>query len=1606
MDPLLLDNQILEDRATRATKMDLDLGTPPPAISEDRIDGKAVRYDTALAENSPGMEAIRSYLYNGNSADLDQVLLDRKRAEFEQHKISMVNDLIKTAPPEGISDADKQFILGMTMEDYDSVMGANTVLETEYAKKFLANVVRADQYDLYTTAMQEDPENTQAVYDRVEKDTANQQVILRLEEDLELAEKNQSVLGKVWEFGETMIPVLGSAPLRNNVPAAEDTTGTGSDLKATFDYLRSLPTTEEFEKEASRIYFDLKSSNLLLARQFLSGLRSYGSNAQFLDSAFDIIDVVDVALTAGSVGAGVRAGARAIKAGSKVAAFERQLKAASKASGALNPDITKIAREVGNNRVASVTNAVKQLTSKLTGQPAVARNVDVVEERVSSITNPGRFLRDASPNLSKEVEESLLRKMEERGELIQEFLDSPNIQRVLPERLAAVADRLYAQEIENSVRGLKAAVLDIDGKYRIGKDALSNVDYMQVRLGSKTGQAFKSERTAMAAAERYGIKDYTLGDHAGRYTIDVNYNLPETYDLLRNESVPKVSLHNTGFINSVIGGLRSPKHVLSSTDTDARQIVTHGTSRLVDLYAEIAEPIVKLKGENRKRLTQALTYNRDYPHPVTGGDRGHWFENVLEMETFWRERFGALPTEGEIDAYHAYRQLNDLDYTIRTTGWYRDKARLGISEYNVRLTFNSESKVPQVRVHQNADGSSTKVTDPRNKEVVKVSNTKTIKFEGKEVDSIPDFAFNQTHFGVAFAEGNDVQVMYTKFKPNEIRQRITELQAKGYKLIQAADANLRVPGKEKDVGVAYLVVKDFDKSRIGIPDNYRAGPHVINRYPFYAKQSQIVEGNAGRYAGGDSVLFGAPTQQKLNEMVRNWNEAVAKMKAGAPDLEEFVNTKLAMDLKEFQAKFQPRRNAKGETVPGIDPNVPIVAAKSGQRASDVAKLPDDVADLSNNPNNLYTEIDRKFSGERDSANLNIYEQEGDLLVLNDEGELFDPLETLSRSAYSMINLRQKRDYFLKSTNDWVAQFRDLIDAPDGDIARNPSRYVFKEPDQLYLKGADATAVRNAEVARKAIVRFLGQLNREESTLETVKLKVADYAYEKGGEKALRGVEAGWKLPIIQDPASFAKTMAFHTKLGLLNVQQLFVQTQTMANVIAISPMAGFRGASVMPMMRAAQINENMVEWATSLAVKEGWKAEEFKEMMTLLRRSGWDRVRGDQGILDDIANPTIFKSKTGKFLDFAAVFFTEAEKAVRHSAWAAAYLERRSMIKGKALTDADLSWILNRADNMSGNMSAANNAVWQRGLVGIPLQFASWQARITEAYFGKTLTKAEKARLFTMQASLYGLPTAGGGVLGVWPIYESIKAYLTQNNIDYNEGVLQVVVQGLPATLMSAAGIEMDIAARYGTGGVTYLRDLYTGDKSVGEVALGASGSVAMDMLGAGLMPALKSLGSFVNGTPDIYNYSAQNLTDALKNITSLNNAHKLWYALNYQKWLTKNGAVVDNVEAHEAWFMAITGVNLDRIDQTYQKLEILNNRKAAVQDAQDQVRKALQRGMMEDDPKIRQEYMQKAWAIAELGGLLPRERMQILRQVIRGETQVESIQRRLEEDALKRGYN
>lgn len=1188
----------------------------------------------------------------------------------------------------------------------------------------------------------------------------------------------------------------------------------------------------------------------------------------------------------------------------------------------LNPmKVEQIATKLGKYSDAATGQAINDLkTDSFLGD---IKNAKELENSVPSISSPDKLLF-GSNNIPQAAYLRLKESVMERADLAQRFLLEPNlVDRATPEELIQYKDVLL-RDYERLHPNIQKNVIDVE----VNQTAdIGNVYSAKVLLGRRDGTLFESEKQAENYFKRYigGTNDFTVEQIGEGFRIAINKTVDET-KFLTDLKLGTTQRTPESLANTFGGWWRSPDYLLSEQNVLARSTAVTSRELMNDLFSELAAPFSRLGKNEMAELEDLMIVNRD---------KQAYYENYGQFEQAFWDRFKKPPTVDQADTYFAYVQINDLDLVTRDLDWYKQKARLGLE--NVTL--------------KGPDGD--------------------VAFEGKVVNSLP--YGSKDYFAVTVHDGiNFKKPLSSRFISEKDRAKFADLVQQGYKIVQVADQSLKVG--ESYAG--FVLTKGGKFDRVGVKNvDRKAGGHKIHKYPFYIKQGMISGDDTGRLYRGDRSLFNAKSEKEGKEILEVLETARQKFLRQDADAWKFLRDNVpSINTKQWAASI-----ADGT----IDLKVPFAVTKRGVRTIDTGAYNNlsNITDLSKNEHNLSSQVTGRYAGERSESDLNIIQAEGDTLFEIEPAPYLSPMDTLRTSSANMISTRNMNDYTLMTRDNYFREYGDIL---EGTREEQLSSGISLLQQPRFKAGADPVrqaAAMNVSRSYNNLMNYGTALDRQ---IEFYKNNLLESVVPKFGPRGQQWVEDKM-LGTVKDPGTYFRSFAFNMKLGMFNVQQYFVQANSMVNVAAVAGTNGLRGAAMYPIFRSALLSSSPEVLARAGKVAESvglMKADEFAESMALLKKSGWDNIGGDVAYLDDVMSPELRPgavSKTGKaFLKWGRTPFQEGERMVRLSAWGAAYLERKAIARGRKLDRRDEAAILLRAKNLTGNMTRESNAAWQKGYAAVMTQFFGYQARIMEQFLGKKLTGAEKLRLFTGYSAVYGVPVAMGSVAGVVPVRDIVQDTLLSMGVDVDDTAVEPFIDGFASSMLEfMTDREYSIADRYGPGGLPTFYDLYRGDKDVADLFLGASGSIAIQTV-SDAIPALKGMYSeFTDFKGGYYNLTKEDFLQPLRNISTVDNALKLYQVWNLGVWASKNEVNMMEMDLPDGVVAAITGLQPAKIEDAFSKLRATQDFKEHVKAVQKEVSKEYRRIMKVDDGPEREKMIRNLKARMILEGLTPREQAQ-----------------------------
>lgn len=1193
---------------------------------------------------------------------------------------------------------------------------------------------------------------------------------------------------------------------------------------------------------------------------------------------------------------------------------------------ARNPlKLHEIATDLGKNSDA----AVGKIIDDIKGDTFFSQNIKNLPElgnSVASISDPNKLLKGAE-NLPRAAYNRMKEALLARSELAQKFLLEPNlVDRLVPEELVAYKDILLRDYVKQNPT-IQKNVIDVE----IADTAdLGNVYNAKIVIGQRDGTLFESEFQAKMYFDSRigGTKDYKVVQNGEGFQIEVYKTVDESKignDLKLGTSQRTPESLADSF--SSLSYLRSPVSAVSKQQAQARSVAVTSKEMLDDLFSRLAEPFKKLSKGEVSELQDLMVDNRKTQK---------YFNDFGEFsQAFW-DRFKKPPTEGQADTYFAYVQLNDLDLIVRDLDIYKQKARLGVERIAVKVDGND------------------------------------VGFEGRIQDNLP--YGDPTPFRVGVIEnGKLTNVRWSGRIFDKDKKLYEKLQNEGYKIINATEPEFKIGEKFLD----YVLVKDAKRSRIGVQNiGRKPGGHKVQKYPYYIKQGQISGDEGQMFYRGDKTFWNFRTEAEAKQFLDVLETARQKLLRQDPDAKKYVRDHIPIKSQEFYAAVAAK---------DINLQVPFAVTKAGSRTIDTGayQAVQGLTDASRNSHK--PSLLGRYLGERSEADLNTIRSEDGRLFEVEPAPYLSPLETLRSASADMISTRLMNDYTLMTRDNYLREFSDVLSGTAEEQA-NQGLAVLQNPTFKNGTGLEfAKKVQRAKNVSRAYNNLMNQGTELDNKVSLIKEKIVSSVMPKFGPRGQQWLEDRY-LGQTADPGVFMRSAGFHMKMGFFNPVQYFKQANSLVNVVSIGGANGLRSGALYPVFRAAMVtnSEKVLAGLGKVANNVGlMKSDEFLESIALYKKSGFNKVGHDVGYLDDIRSPELVEG-TGKKLGKAALKlgttpFAEGERLARLAAWNTAYLERKSLLKGKKIGRADEAAILFRAKTLIGNMTREANAPWQKGYAAVVTQFFGYQARIMEQFLGKQLTGTEKARLFTGYAAIYGTPTALGAWAGVLPIREMLVDYMAEAGMDYeNNPVAKVAVDGFANAMTNFIfDKDLNIAASYGPGGLPTFYDLWRQDKTIGDIMLGASGGIALQTF-MDSAPFVRGMASeYMDFEGGIYNMTAQDFLQPLRNVSTADSAAKLYGVWNYNVWASKNGVDIMQMELPDAIIATMTGLQPQEIEKAFSQYRASKAGKEDFEAAQKDMIRQYRQAMKMEDGKTREAVIRDIKAQMILKGFTLREMAQ-----------------------------
>lgn len=1241
----------------------------------------------------------------------------------------------------------------------------------------------------------------------------------------------------------------------------------------------------------------------------------------------------------------------------------------------LQATLTTLGRAEEAIRTGAMRRTAEMLNKTPSPDPAVA--INSLGKDLPSHTRPNNI---DEPNPSALTREGVLRMSEElqyNEDLLNKTLGGVRVQRLTEEDLAKAYNQTKVKVVSKYAGDFHNSVLDQEMIY----NAEQNVYYVKTKLGKTDATGFADEFSARnTLAMQYGIpmKDFAVIQQGDSFYGFVLTPLDET-GTIASTLIPTNNL-TPSFMgeSSFFKSFRSAADETSPLQMQARYIASHAPQRLNLVVQDIANS-VKLTGAENKHLNMMLKQSElDFD---AAGNKGVWW-TPTKLEQEYAKRFGVLPSADLVKGYYTFKQLMDFDYAIRSNYVYSYWTRWGAENFSFKW----------------AEGQ---------------SNT----FMGKVVDKI-DFS-KQRDRGMLFIDeqGNGhYKWTNSQYRIDEdgFRTKVDTLVAEnGYQIIELAQP-LRHPVKDiKGGDIYYVVTRNAERTQLNPGDMlpYRGGPHVVYTHPHFIGQMKLSKDAKGQltYNGDTTFRGGFVTEEAAKVWAIKYDTARKIMNTGDDAaLADFLRNNLPEDVDSFKKLFT------GEDA--LNQDLPIAYHGNGKNILDrneglssgdyngVNYNYGQYKDYFNDHSNPEQGLNAAFLQERANQAVMFPKDMGlnvpQRFILETAATL-DPYISIQRGIGQAIRLRYMEDYKVLAAESYIKEFgKHIHNASPEALQRNPIHYLY---EGQISTGTPHEVAGRMKAYQANVKNFIGMQSEIGQDIAHFEAKAVEFLTRRIGENATASLlekpfVSEYLLPIIKDPASYARAAAFKLRLGLFNPVQYFQQGQAAVAVLAISPRAGMEGIKIASYLHtggkwALDDPAKFDHYVNMISKSSKWTKDEAREVLAAYRDSGYGIVGSEASLKKNMfADPKLYQTKAGKWLDKGDLFFNAGEGFTRDTAFFTAYREWLDKNIGQRPNQYDLGEIVRRASDMNFNMTrAANSAMQSNSWTSIPLQFQTFRFRQMElmlgGLFGKDgrITRGEAASLWATYSVLYGIPTGTSAWAG-YNFYEDIRVKAKEYDFNFDDNkTAKALNEGILAfSAYLATGKNLSVASSWGPGSSTLPKDVWDswhdkeGAKTWAELLTGPTGSSIK-----AIYESMKPLARWGVGkiTGEEYPLTPEDYSRFTSVAATTDNLRKAWQAYNLQQEFTRNGTLVGSATTWDGVLKAVFGLNNQDYQDSLYKIKSDKVIRGYQEDAKKEMRPLFQKAkeaLAANELARAKEYMDQARVIKQKNGITDAEATQL----------------------------
>lgn len=1649
----------VDDHKDQIEQFSIDTQTVTAPVAPEVLEQRAFKASVGFKGlNKTQQEIYEDMLQNGE-AGIRQEGAAQNDVEKQEKKKSVLNTIAlnrKTVTPEDVKYITERY------KELDKPTNPDTAIEELFAHEYMQKLYDYSENNPESRFADITKYKTQQVSEEVNARSplvARNEIVLKKLQEAVSAEQAQTTFGWGLDFAKNLSGIYSEFKLRGQNPNTGffDAGPLGSNLdRQRREWM--LKPIDEFRAEFGPAMDKLIQDNPQIAKQFLQAM--LGQSSLDMGATNAVTGLTLFGIPTGVTAGVVKGASRRILGAAESAADKRILSkgvttsvdsdegiarkaAADMAAGAAEQPVTPatMAAAAGDASEAAVKAATVTATKELSGNAE-----DFIRQSVDSLTRNFKVQID---NIRENVGKTLSRESLTRLELAyQSSIDNlvNKIEnRIRVQRLpvtAAVEDAMRAIQSEQKAlynTGLDNTILDVSRPFL---NPVTNTWHTELLIGKATGELFEDPRTAKNFADSMGLADAKVQQQGGGFYLSVIKPLNETGDAARSWNLKhSKAVEPDGSIKSWVSRLRNPDDIVGAFHRENRKAATYGVNSFLELFKEESKYIsglaqayrkgnLKLSDVDGRVLNPIYNWspNKDITNARSLKDRwrqfkemldvaqhmtdkdgkvGKWFDSPLELEDFYQTHFKRMPDGDEIQAYFAFRRMAEMDAVLRDLSLYRYKSRVGVEQHKFKL--------------RDKDGN---VTESEFIEGIQQRNfpggSDSIYIMGKTADE--DLVIEGG--AESLLKGGQTSIE----KHNQLQKAVDAGELRVIR-IYAPESNPLAEFSSKLVDnsgnpkrIRYVIAPAVETKSLSFEQlPRRGGGHIEYDYKYYIKQAKMraettgVEGGVKtfqRWYEGDSTIMPIELRAMGKDIAEKLDNVRELLRVGKKDeAKEFARANLPMEWKVingwFNHSFDPVTGKKHPPLLNKDERIQVV--ESGRN----------IIDMDNSLQEKYgvtlkdgtkqgsdaKQYNVQFTQERDSvgsATIQNYGTATQPIYRMAPVNTINPIASMDRALSRIASSTFMDDYKIYAMESWLQNARDSLKFRPGELESAPF-YHFQNP----VWKADVIAENKAQLLaqHKAIQMLIGTPSKTDTFLHSVAQRLVDSAYE-GSRPYL--LAPAYALEKATDGATFLRSATFHAALGLFSPAQLAVQLQTYVTIGSLSPRSVISGTLGAMLTGLSRLNRNpaildaLDKIASTMYIPglNRYKPGEFKEALKLYDDIGFGKVAGEYAMHDNVYKNQVFRHMGQDFLDAGLVFFRGGEKSSRAGAFHTAYLEFRNKFPTRKIDDAAKNEILQRADDLTVNMSRASSSMLHTGPLQFPMQFLAYQFRLMELFWGKRLgeTTAERmatrARMFAIYSGLYGISTSFG-ITGM-PFADSIRKYATENGyITGDSPALDTLFQGLPAAMGALItgggdirkGIWYNVGDRFGTGGFENIRDILMADEPFWKILTGATGSKLSGVWEA-KDPFIATMMSGIRADDKAFKIKPEHFVEIFKEASSVNSIWRTAMAINTGKWVSKKGVPMENISPLDAIFRGVTGLQSQEASELHLKTGSLKSQreleKWGEQKAIQELRRAY-RAIDEGNRSQGEDYLSNAYAYLHIAGIRPEDMGKIVSRANKG---------------------